>query len=99
MNLVRAQQGIVDAFDHARHGIDGIEALIRVHLAGGIGVAGDLPTGTVDRLEAGLHGLHRLIAGHAPEGADHGLGLQLPPELFSTQASERMLDMDRPAQA
>jgi len=43
MNLVGAQQSIVDALDHFRHRVDRVETLVRIHLTGGVGIARDLP--------------------------------------------------------
>ena len=99
MDLVRAQQRIVDALDHLRHGVDGIQALIRIHLAGAVAVAGDLPAGAVDSLESRLHGLHGLVARHAAKAADHRFLVQQLPEFFRTQARERVLDVHRAAQS
>jgi hypothetical protein len=44
-----------------RHRVHRIERLVRIHLAGDVGVGGDLPARQVDRLEAGLHLLQRLV--------------------------------------
>ena len=43
MNLVGTQKRVVDAFDHFGHRVDRIQALVRVHLSRGVGVAGHLP--------------------------------------------------------
>ena len=72
MNLIGAQQGVVDALDHFRHRVDRIQALVRIHLAGGIGIARHLPSGAINGLEARLHGLHGLVAGHAAQPATTG---------------------------
>ncbi len=85
VNLIGAQQRIVDALDHFRYRIDRVEALIRIHLAGGIGVAGHLPSRAVDGFQARLHGLDGLIAGHAPQARHHRFAMQQPPELFGSQ--------------
>jgi len=75
MDLIGAQEGVVDALHHFRHGIDRIETLVRIHFTGRIGVAGHLPAGAVNRLQSGLHGLNRLISGHAAETRNDGLGM------------------------
>ena len=44
MNLVGSKQRVVDALDHFRHRVDRIQTLIRIHFAGGVGIARHLPT-------------------------------------------------------
>ena len=83
----------------ARHRVDRIERLVRIHLAGDVGVGRDLPARQVDRLEAGLHLLHRLVAGHRAERIDERLLVDELPELLGAAARERVLDVDRAAQA
>ena len=63
VDLVRALQRLVDAADDVGDAVGRVEALVRVHLAGEVRVGGDLPAGEVDRLEAGLDLLDRLVAG------------------------------------
>ncbi|MNN29043.1 hypothetical protein D3C81_1426310 [compost metagenome] len=58
-----------------------------------------MPAGQVDRLQAGLHLLHGLIAGQRAERVDERLGVQQVPELLGATAGQRMLDLDRAAQA
>src|SRR5690606_2037937 len=99
VDLVRAYQRVVDALHHLRHGIGGIQALVRVHLTGAVAVAGDLPAGAVDGLEPGLHFLDRLVAGQRPERAYRAVAVEQPPELLRTAAGKRVLDADRAAQA
>jgi hypothetical protein len=60
LDLVGALEGVVDAADHGRHRVVGVQRLVRVHGFGGVAVGGDLPAGQVDGLEAGLGLLHRL---------------------------------------
>ncbi len=69
VNLVGTQKGVVDSFDHFRHRIGRIQALVRVHLAGAIGVPGYLPTRAVNGFEACLDLLDRLVAGQRTERA------------------------------
>ena len=56
-----------------RRGVGRIEALVGIHRAGGVGVGGDLPAGEVDRLQAGPHHLHGLVAGHRAQRVDERL--------------------------
>ena len=83
----------------ARHRVDRIQRLVRIHLAGDVRVGGDLPAGQVDRLEAGLHLLHRLVAGQRAERVDERLVVDELPQLLRAAARERVLDVDRAAQA
>ena len=73
VELVGAQQRVVDALDHLRHRVGRIQRLVRIHLAGDVGVGGDLPAGQVDRVQAGLDLLHGLVAGERAERVDEGL--------------------------
>ncbi len=98
MNLIGAQQRIVDALDHFRHRVHGIQALIGVDFSGGIGVPGHLPTRAVNRLQPRLHRLNGLISGHAAQAGDHGLAVQLAPELLRAQTSQGVLDVHGAAQ-
>ena len=66
---------------------------------GEVGVAGDLPARQIDRLEAGLDLLHRLVAGQRAERVDERLLLQIAPQLLRAQPRERVLDVHRAAQA
>ena len=82
-----------------RHRVDRIQRLVRIHLAGDVRVGGDLPAGQVDRLQAGLHLLHRLVAGHRAQRVDERLVVHQLPQLLGAAARERVLDVDRAAQA
>ena len=75
LDLIRAQQRVVDAFHHLRHGVHGVQRLVGIHLAGDVGVGRDLPAAEIDRLQAGLDLLHRLVAGHRAQRVDKILGL------------------------
>jgi hypothetical protein len=68
--------------DHLRHRVDRIQRLVRIHLARDVGVRRDLPARQVDRLEAGLDLLHRLVAGQRAERVDEGLFVDQLPELL-----------------
>jgi len=71
---------------------------VGVHLAGEVGVARDLPAAEVDRLQAGLDLLHRLVARERAERVDEGLGVDEVPQLLGAAARERVLDRQRAAQ-
>ena len=98
LDLVGAREGVVDALDDHRHRVRRIERLVGVHLAGDVGVARDLPARQVDRLQAGLDLLHRLVAGERAERVDERLGVDEVPELFGAAPRERVLDADRAGQ-
>jgi hypothetical protein len=99
MQLVGAQQGVVDALDHLRHRVGRIQRLVGVHLAGQVGIGGDLPAGQVDGLEPGLDLLHGLVAGQRAERVDEILGVQRLPQLVRAQSRQRVLDVHGAAQA
>ena len=82
-----------------RHRVHRIERLVRIHLAGDVRVGGDLPARQVDRLQAGLHLLQRLVAGQRAQRVDERLVVDQLPQLFGAAARERVLDVDRAAQA
>ena len=81
LDLIRALQGFVDAPDHSGNTVGRIQALIRVHLAGLVGVRRHLPTRQVDGLDTGLGLLHGLPAGQRDrrgavvDGRLHQIGL------------------------
>jgi len=99
LDLVGAHERVVDALDHARHRVDRIERLVRVHLARDVGIGSDLPARQVDRLQAGLDLLHRLVAGERAQRADEGLVVHELPQLLGAAPRERVLDVQRTAQA
>src|SRR5258707_7393581 len=57
-----------------------------------------LPARQVDRRHAGLHLLHRLVAGEGAERIDEGLLAAQLPELFRAKLRERVLDPHAAAQ-
>ena len=99
LDLVLADQRVVDAPHDRRHGVGGVEALVGVGLPGQVAVGGDLPAAEVDRLQAGPHLLHGLAAGVGAECADVVLGVQEVPEVLGTALRERALLADRAAEA
>ena len=97
VNLVRALQRIVDAPAKIGNAVGGVQALVRIHGAGIVGVGGDLPSTDVDRFQACLNLLHGLISCHGPQCVDVGVGLQKFPQTFRSHAGQRVLDENRAA--
>ena len=62
MHLVRALQRVINPPAEIRNAVRGIQTLIGIHRARIIRVGSDLPSTDVDRLQPGLHLLHRLVA-------------------------------------
>ena len=79
MDLVGAQQRIIDPPDHRGHAVRRIQTLVGIHVAGVIRIRCHLPAAEIDRLQPGLHLLHRLIAGEGAEGWHILFVVQQPP--------------------
>ena len=92
LDLVGAEQGLVDPAHEARDRVRGVEALVRVGHSGRVRVGGDLPTGDVHRLETGLHHLHRLVAAQRAQGLHVLARVQQLPQSAGAQARKRVLD-------
>ena len=99
LDLVGAHERVVDAPHDRRHRVDRIQRLVRIHLAGDVGVGCDLPARQVDRLQARLDLLHRLVAGQRAERIDERLVVDQLPQLFGAAPRQRVLDLQRAAQA
>ena len=98
MDLVGAHQRVVQAAAQVGHRVRRIEALVGIHLAGVVGVGGDLPAADVDGLQPGGDHLHRLVAGHGAEGVDVLLAGQHLPQALGAEARERVFDVQGAAQ-
>ena len=98
LDLVGALERAVDPAAELGAGIGGIERLIGIHGAGGVGVGGDLPARQIDRLQAGADHLHRLVAGDRAERVHIILAVQQLPEPVGAAAGEAVLDRHRAAQ-
>ncbi len=99
LDLVLPQQRVVDAADHGRHAVGGVEALVGVGLAREVAVGGDLPPAEVDGLQPRAHLLHGLTPGVGAEGPDVLLGVEEVPEVLGPAAGEGRLLPDAAAQA
>ena len=98
LDLVGARERAVDPLDHGRHRVDRVQRLVGIHLARHVGVRRDLPAGQVDRFQARLHLLHRLVAAHRAQRVDEGLLAEEPPQLLGAAAGQRVLDVDGAAE-
>ena len=98
LDLVGAHQRVVDLARQFGAGVRGIQRLVRIHRARGVGIGGDLPARKVDRLQPSADLLHRLVAAHCAERVDVILGLEQFPQSQRALAGERMLDRDRATQ-
>ena len=98
LDLVGALERLVDALGELRPGIGGIERLVGIHCAGGVGVGSDLPARQIDRLKPGADHLHCLVAGHRAKRAHRLVAVHQLPQFLRPAPRQRMLDRDRPAQ-
>ena len=89
LDLVGAQQRVVDAADHLRDRVGRVQRLVRVGVAGVVGVRGDLPAGEVDGAQPGLDLLHGLVAGQGAQGVGVAAGRWLLGELLPQLLARR----------
>src|SRR5699024_3605111 len=97
-DLVGAQERVVDPTHHGRNRVGRVEALVRVGVAGKVGVGGHLPAGEVDRLQPGADLLDRLVTGERTERVDVVLVVEQVPEALRAAAGQGVLFGDRTAQ-
>ena len=88
MDLICAQQRVVDAANDRGHGVCGIQRLIRIHLAGEICIACDLPAGEIHGIEPRPHLLHGLIACQRAERIHERLVMQILPEFLRAEPGQ-----------
>ena len=95
LDLVRAQERLVDAAHDVRNAVCRVEALIRIGLAREVRVGRDLPAAQVDRLEACLHLLDRLVPGQGAQRVHVIACREEVPEPSRSHVRQRVLDLDR----
>jgi hypothetical protein len=95
-DLVGALQGLVDAAHQHRHAVHRVEALVGIGFGRGVVVARHLPAAHVDRLEAGLHHLHCLVAGDGAQRAHERIRVQQLPQAVGAHARNGVLDRKLP---
>ena len=91
LDLVGAQERVVEPPHHRRHAVRRIEALVGIGRLGRVRVARHLPAREVDRLQTGAHHLHGLASGQRAEGHDRLRALKQPPETLRPEPRNRML--------
>jgi hypothetical protein len=99
VDLVGAEERVVEAADDGGNAVHRIEALVRIGCAGEVGVGSDLPAGEVDGLEPGSHHLDGLASGERAERADGLLASDEVPEALGAEPRKRVLLDDRATQA
>jgi hypothetical protein len=99
LDFVSALEGVVDAANHGRHGVVGVQRLVRVHGFGGVAVGGNLPAGQIDGLQASLGLLHGLTGGDGAEGvhvALLGAAVDLFPQDFGAALGQGVFGCREP---
>jgi hypothetical protein len=99
VDLVGAEQSLVDAPHDVRDAVGRVEALVRIHLAGKVRVGRDLPAADVDRFEPGTNLLYGLVARGGPEGADVTVAREELSQPLGAEPGQRVLDRDAAAEA
>ena len=94
VNLVGTLQRIVDSLHHFRHRVDRVQALVRVHFARTVAVARNLPARAVNRLEARLHFLNRLITRQGAQAAQGLFLVHETPEFIGAISRQSVLNLD-----
>jgi hypothetical protein len=64
MDLVRAEEGLVQAAHKIRVAIGGIQTLVRIHLRGVVGIGGNLPAADLNHLQTRGDLLYGLVPRH-----------------------------------
>ena len=98
LDLIGAHERLVDALDDVRDAVGRVEALVRVHVAGRVGVGGDLPAGEVARPSGPRGPAAPPVAGERAERVDVVLRVEHLPEALRAERRERVLDLERAAQ-
>src|SRR5215208_1112793 len=97
VDLVGAQERVVEPLDERGTAVRRVERLVGVRLAREVRIGGDLPAGEVDRLQPRAHHLHRLPAGKGAQRGDVVLLGQELAEPLGAEARDRVLDREAAA--
>ena len=98
-DLVGALQRAVDPLGEFRCGVGRVKRLVGIHGGRRVGIGRDLPAGQVDRLQAGAHHLHGLIAGQRAKRIDEILLVDELPQAVRAVLGQGVADLHRTAQA
>jgi hypothetical protein len=98
VDLVGPHQSLVNAAAQIGHAVGGIETLVGIHLAGVIGVGGNLPATHVDGLQTSFHLLDRLVAGHCAQRRNIAFALQEGPQALGAHPGQCVFHVDGSAQ-
>ena len=98
VDLVGTPKRVVDPAHDGRNRVHRVQRLVGIGRLAEVRVAGDLPAAEVDRLQAGLHLLHGLVARQRAERGDVRQLVHERPEALGSAPRERVLDRERPAQ-
>jgi hypothetical protein len=82
IDLIGAEQRVINTPDDCWHAIRRIEALIGIHLFGKVRVRRNLPAAKINRLQSGSDLLHRLVPGQRTECHYWWLRIEQSPEPF-----------------
>ena len=99
LDLIGADQGVVNAPDQVGQAGHGIQALVGIRLERVVRVRCHLPAADVDRTQPRLPHLDGLVAGHRAEHAHDRLGLQQVPQSCCAHGGQGVVQLNRPAQA
>src|SRR5690606_21631816 len=97
-----ALEGVVDAANHGRNRVVGVQRLVGIHGLGGVAVGGDLPARQIHGFQAGLGLLHRLAGGDRAEGVHItllGTAIDTVPQQLRAALGEGVLGLQAATQA
>ena len=98
LDLIGPLERIVDSAHHVGDTVGRVEALVRIHLAGVVGIGRHLPATEINGRESGLDLLDRLIAGQGAQGRHIRLGVQQMPQPLGSHFGQGVLDLDGAAE-
>jgi len=101
LDLVGTLERVVDAANHGRYRVVGVQRLVGVHGFRGVAVGGNLPAGEIDGFQAGLGLLHGLASGDGAEGIHIALGrfaVHQAPQFFGAALGKGVFDLQRATQ-
>ena len=94
MNLIGADQRLIDSPHQVRHTVRRIEALVGIHLPRVVGIGRRLPAADVNRLQPRTDLLNRLVPSHGAQRGHVVFVLQQTPQTLGAQFGQRVLDLN-----